>query len=265
VITCRPKSLHISKLEVAARRAIEINPANAVGHRQVERTPVGRRGGPRRLAIVVARRWPSSGVRLTVKFMDNPPQDLRKRILLHMNAWAKTANVAFVETHGTAKVRIARLDSPDDMAGYWSYIGTEILEVDRDEPTLNLEGFTMGVSESEFRRVVRHEAGHTLGFEHEHMRAALVNKIDRAKAIRFYDKDQGWTPREVEAQVLTPLKEKSIMGTAESDPHSIMCYQIPAEITKDGKAIPGGTNINAKDFAFAGSMYPRRVHGTRRR
>ena len=36
-----------------------------------------------------------------------------------------------------------------------------------------------------------------------------------------------------------------------------MCYQIPAEITKDGKAIPGGTDINANDFAFAAKVYPK--------
>ena len=93
------------------------------------RTPVGRRGGPKRLAVLIARRWPASGVRLTVKFMDNPPKDLRARILLHMNAWGKTANVQFTETRGSGKVRLARLDSPPDMAGYWSWIGTEILEI----------------------------------------------------------------------------------------------------------------------------------------
>jgi hypothetical protein len=264
-IICTPKSLSMSQLAAVARRSIEINPANAVQQRTVVRTPVGRRGGPRRLAVLIGRRWPASGVRLTVKFMDNPARELRARILRHMNAWAKTANVVFTETTGTGQVRIARLDSPPDMAGYWSYIGTEILEIPANQPTLNLEGFTMAVSEAEFRRVVRHEAGHTLGFEHEHMRSALVKKIDRAKAIAFFDRTQGWTPQEVEEQVLTPLKSKSIMGTAESDPLSIMCYQIPGSITKDGKPIPGGKDINPKDFAFAGSIYPKRVSAPRSR
>src|SRR5205085_598590 len=140
------------------------------------RTPVGRRGGPRRLALLVGRRWPTTGVRLSVSFMDTPPKDLRARILLHMNAWGKTANVVFTETRGVGQVRVARLDRPDDMAGYWSWIGTEILEIPADEPTLNLESFTMSVSEREFHRVVRHEAGHTLGFEHEHMRSDLVKR-----------------------------------------------------------------------------------------
>jgi hypothetical protein len=265
ILVCTPRSLPASRLAAAARSAIEVNPANAAAHRSVLRTPVGRSGGRMRLAILVARRWPTTGVRLSVKFMDNPPKDLRGRILLHMNAWGKTANVSFAETLGTGQVRLARLDSPADMAGYWSWIGTEILEIPADEPTMNLEGFTMNVSESEFHRVVRHEAGHTLGFEHEHMRSDLVRRIDRAKAIAFYDKDQGWTPTEVDAQVLTPLKDKSIMGTTESDPHSIMCYQIPGEITKDGKPIPGGRDINARDFAFAAAMYPKRVSTPRAR
>ncbi len=264
-IVCIPKSLPAKKLADAAKRAVEVNPANAVQRRMVARTPVGRRGGPKRLAVVIGRRWPASGVRLTVKFMDNPPRDLRKRILLHMNAWGKTANVLFTETNGTAKVRIARFDSPPDMAGYWSWVGTEILEIPLDEPTLNLEGFTMRVSEAEFRRVVRHEAGHTLGFEHEHMRKALVKKIDRAKAIRFFDRTQGWTPEEVEEQVLTPLKAASIMGTTETDPLSIMCYQIPGVITKDGKPIVGGKDINPRDFAFAGSIYPKPKRRSARR
>lgn len=262
---CRPKSLTPEQSALARRRAVEVNPSNAASSRTVVRTPIGRRGGPRRIAVNVSLRWPSTGVKLTVQFLDNPPADLRRRLLSHMNAWNKTANVLFTETRGTGQVRLARFDGPADMAGYWSYLGTEILGIPEDEPTMNLDSFTMREPESEFRRVVRHEAGHTLGFEHEHMRTALVKRIDRTKAIRYFDINEGWTPREVDEQVLTPLAERSIMGTAESDPLSIMCYQIPGEITKDGKDIPGGRDINKKDFAFAGALYPKRVAKISRR
>ena len=265
-VVCRPRVLTAAQAAIARRRALELNPANAAQSRIVLRTPSGRRGGPRRLAVNIGHRWPVTGVRLTVQFMDTPPANLRRRILGHMNAWNKTANLLFTETRGTGQVRVARLDSPASVAGYWSYVGTEIFGIADDEPTFNLEGFTMTTRDSEFVRVVRHEAGHTLGFEHEHMRLALVKKIDRRKAIKYFDLTEGWTPEEVDEQVLTPLKAKSIMGTAESDPHSIMCYQLPGEITKDGKPIPGGTNINPKDFAFAASIYPKRVTalGTKR-
>jgi hypothetical protein len=263
LMLCRPKSLPLDKLADAARRSVEINPENAIERRSVVRTPAGRRGGQRRIAVVVGRKWPRSGVRLSVSFMDNPSRSLRSRILEHMNAWGRTASVAFSETTGVGQVRIARLDSPPDMAGYWSYIGTEILAIPEDEPTLNLEGFTMRVSEAEFRRVVRHEAGHTLGFEHEHMRSDVVQRIDRAKAIAYFDRVEGWTVDEVKQQVLTPLARKSILGTAESDPVSIMCYHLPGTIMKDGKAVRGGNDINERDYAFAGSLYPRQQSAPR--
>ena len=264
-IVCIPKALTPAQRERAVRRAIEHNPANAAGLRMVERTPPGRRGGPRRLTLLVDNRWPATGQKFTVQFLDRPSKELRSRILLHMNAWNKTANVQFVETRGTGQVRITRLDRPEDMSGYWSYVGTEILGVKNNEPTLNLDSFTMRTSESEFRRVVRHEAGHTLGFDHEHMRGALVRKIDRTKALRFFDLTQGWTPEEIDEQVLTPLAAASIMGTRESDPTSIMCYQIPGAITKDGKPITGGRDINRTDFAFAASIYPKRLARPRTR
>ena len=265
IIVCRPKSLPLDKLVNAERRAIEINPENALDRRVVERTPVGRRGGPRRIAVVIARKWPATGVRLSVSFLDKPSPQLRARILLHMNAWGKHANVLFSETGGVGQVRIARFDSPPEMAGYWSYVGTEILEAEEDEPTMNLEGFTMRVSEGEFRRVVRHEAGHTLGFDHEHMRSEIVARIDPKKAFAFFDKDQGWTKKEVEEQVLTPLSKRSIMGTKESDPLSIMCYQLPASIMKDHKAVPGGVDINPLDYEFAKSLYPKPDRRTAKR
>lgn len=255
-IVCRPKLLTPSQVADAMRRSLEVNPANAQEQRIITRTTPGRRGGPRRLALAVGHRWPASGVRLSVRFLDNPSRELRARILMHMNAWSKTANVRFDETAGTGQVRIARLDRPTDMAGYWSYIGTEILAIEEDQPTLNLEGFTMRTAEAEFMRVVRHEAGHTLGFEHEHMRAALIERIDRRKAIAYFDRAEGWTAQETVEQVLTPLSKASIMATTEADPHSIMCYQIPGGITKDGKAIPGGRDITPRDFKFAGTIYP---------
>ena len=48
------------------------------------------------------------------------------------------------------------------------------------------------------------------------------------------------------------------MGTKESDPLSIMCYQLPAAIMKNRKPIKGGKDINPTDHAFAASLYPRK-------
>ncbi len=38
-----------------------------------------------------------------------------------------------------------------------------------------------------------------------------------------------------------------------------MCYQIPGSITKDGKPIIGGNDIDRSDQAFVGTVYPKKV------
>src|SRR5438105_11352944 len=121
---------------------------------------------------------------------------------------------------------------------------------------MNLEGFTMKMPESEFHRVVRHETGHTLGFPHEHLRKGLVAKLDVAKTIAYFDRTQGWSEAEVRAQVLTPISEATLRGTT-VDENSIMCYQLPGIITRDGKPIIGGLDIDATDYKFAALIYPK--------
>jgi hypothetical protein len=124
---------------------------------------------------------------------------------------------------------------------------------------MNLQGFTMSTPESEYKRVIRHETGHTLGFPHEHMRKALVARIDPQRAYEYFLRTQGWDKQTVDQQVLTPLDERSLMSTP-ADQTSIMCYQLPGSITRDGKPIIGGIDINQTDSAFAGQIYPKPGH-----
>jgi Astacin (Peptidase family M12A) len=255
-VVCTPKRLPLDSVVAAARTATNINPLNHAPLQRLTRVIPDFMVTPERIAVLTTKYWGLQGVRLTAGFLDNPPADLRKRILQHMNAWAKTANVTFVEAKTDPQVRIARVGGPD--GGYWSYLGTDILHIAKKKQTMNLEEFTMNTPESEFHRVVRHETGHTLGFPHEHMRKALVDKIDPGKAIEFFGRTQGWSEDEVRAQVLTPLEESSLRGTT-ADPKSIMCYQIPGELTKDGEPIIGGKDIDASDFAFAALIYPKKV------
>jgi hypothetical protein len=256
-LVCTPKRLPKPQQYAAALKAIEVNPMN---HAPVERLAgLGISMAPRRdyISALTAKYWKTNGVRLTVSFMDNPSQALRRRILQHMNAWSKTGDIRFVETKGQGQVRIARESGQD--GGYWSYLGTDVLLIDPNRQTMNLEGFTMQTPDSEFYRVVRHETGHTLGFPHEHMRKDLVAKIDPQKAIAYFGATQGWTEEEVRHQVLTPLEEASLIGTAASDQNSIMCYQIPGALTKNGQPILGGLDIDEIDYAFVGKLYPKKA------
>lgn len=251
-IVCMPKSLPKYLQARAADTARDINPQNHAPLEHLASVIPGYVPTAEHIAVMTQKRWGAAGVRLTVGFLDGPDAALKKKIIEHMNAWAKTANVRFTETSTDPQVRIAREED-----GYWSYLGTDVLHIPPEKQTMNLQEFTMKTPDSEFHRVVRHETGHTLGFPHEHMRRQLVARIDAHKAIAYFGETQGWSPDMVRAQVLTPLEESSLLGTLHADPRSIMCYQIPGFLTKDGKAIVGGADIDASDYRFAAKIYPK--------
>ena len=250
---CRLMPLPPRLQQQAAAVAAKENPANAP---LLELSALG--DGvldPQRLTIYTSRYWGPKPKTLTVSFMETTAADLRARIVGHLNAWARFGGISFAETSGTGDVRISR-----GSGGYWSYLGTDIKLIPANRPTMNLQGFSMSTSEKEYRRVVRHEAGHTLGFPHEHMRQALVARIDREKAYDYFRRTQGWDQAMVDQQVLTPLDPAKIIGT-EADQDSIMCYQLPGEITVDGEAIRGGLDINPLDSAFTATIYPKVLRG----
>ena len=210
--------------------------------------------GIQRIAVVINKRWnvPASGsLTLGVRFLDTANAELKAKILTHMNAWYdKGVAVKFAESVQNAVIRIARTAG----SGYWSYLGTDILSIPAAQPTMNLDSFSLSTPDREYARVVRHETGHTLGCPHEHMRPALVSKLDRAKTIAYFQQTQGWSPQETTQQVLTPLNEQSLMGTP-VDEDSVMCYQLPGQITISGLPIKGGLDINDSDAAFMASVY----------
>ena len=254
-LACTPKRLPEDLLIAAAKTAVSLNPVNHPPLHRLTRIVPGFAPTKLSIAVLTTKYWGNAGVSLSVGFMDNPPIALRKKLLQHMNAWSATANVKFVETKTDPQVRIAR--EGGEQGGYWSYLGTDILHIPKAKQTMNLEAFSLNTPDSEYVRVVRHETGHTLGFPHEHMRNALVQKIDPTKAIEYFMRTQGWSEQEVRQQVLTPIEESSLLGT-KPDPKSIMCYQIPGFLTKDGKPILGGKDIDASDATFAAIIYPKK-------
>ena len=243
---CQIKILPARLQDRAAANAREVNPVNAPLEALTRTDPLD----PQRLTVSTARYWGPAPRQFTVSFVESTPADLRARIVEHMNAWNKWCGMSFVETSGTGDVRISR-----GPGGYWSYLGTDIRLIPANRPTMNLQGFTMNTPQREYDRVVKHETGHTLGFPHEHMRRELVARIDPQKAYRYFRATQRWDRRMVDAQVLTPLDDASIMGTP-ADQDSIMCYLLPGQITVDGQPIRGGADINDTDASFAALIYP---------
>ncbi|WP_324670841.1 M12 family metallopeptidase [Hymenobacter sp. GOD-10R] len=253
-VGCSIKELPERLRPKAAEMAVRINPVNApslTAFNALGPEAAAAVLDPQFLTLLTSKYWGPAPRVLSVSFMETTPADLRARILSHMNAWSTSCGISFRQTTSIGQVRISRAGS-----GYWSYLGTDVLLIPKSKPTMNLQGFSMSTPESEYRRVVRHETGHTLGFPHEHMRQELISRIDPQKAYAYFLKTQGWNKATVDAQVLTPLKTADIVGTA-ADQTSIMCYQLPGSITKDGKPIPGGIDINLLDYAFAARVYPK--------
>jgi hypothetical protein len=253
-IACTVKPLPKRLLVAAAKTAIDLNPANAP-FLQGPNAALGANREtlePLHIALLTSKYLGKEQRVLTVSFMESTPADLRDRLISHMNAWyTGGCGIQFKWTAGTGDIRVSR-----GSGGYWSYLGTDIFQIPKNRQTMNLQGFTMSTPESEYKRVVRHELGHSIGFPHEHMRKDLVERLDANKTIQWFRQYQGWDQQTVQEQVLTPLDERSLMATP-ADQNSIMCYQLPGSITKDGKPIVGGTDINQSDQAFANKLYPR--------
>jgi hypothetical protein len=251
-VLCVPKELPDHLQEEAAITAIAFNPMNEPPAivRTISTTP-GRPTVPF-YAMATTKYWGAHGAHLTVGFFDTPSVALRKKILAYLNLWGKHADVEFKESRVSPKIRIARFPGQ----GHFSYLGPDCLHIPQAQQTMNFDSFTLNTPDSEFLRVVPHEGGHALGLMHEHARQELIDKIDHTKAITYFGRTQRWTAQQTTAQVLTPPRKSDILASTPPDVTSIMCYQLPGSIMKDGKPFIGGTDINQADYALMASIYP---------
>ena len=105
---CIPRPLAGDKLIAAADMAAKINPVNHAPLYRLAAIVPGLKVTRERIAVMTTKYWHTNGVKLTVGFLDNPPADLRAKILSHMNAWSSRLNVNFTETNTDPQVRITR-------------------------------------------------------------------------------------------------------------------------------------------------------------
>lgn len=248
---CTPVALPPERQWDAYLTAERINPANAPMFAASADSPIL---SPLQIAAIATKLW-TAGTTLTVGWLDAPDAATRNLILSHMKVWSEFANIKVVETQVDPIVRVTRSPS----GGYWSYIGTDVLSIPRGQATMNLAGFTSRTPDSEYRRVVRHEFGHTLGCPHEQQRAAIIRRLVPAACYRRFGASPNFWPRQlVDQNILTPQDESKLVG---SDPEeqSIMCYQFDGDLTVDGKPIIGGTDLTSRDKTTIAKIYPGRV------
>ncbi|KAJ9613329.1 hypothetical protein H2200_003271 [Cladophialophora chaetospira] len=214
-----------------------------------------RKDGPSRLALQRTAFWRPGRV-LRVKFLDAASDRVKEKVMLNAKKWEAFANIGlkFVDS-GDAEIRIA-FDKTD---GSWSYVGTQCERIPAGRPTMNFGWFDDNTRDDEFARTTIHEFGHALGCVHEHQTALSRLKWDTANKQKVYDyflKNSGWSPQEVDAQVLNPTYSASDIEATAFDDKSIMLYAFPNDLFADKKGTSMNCELSDTDKEFIARVYP---------
>jgi serralysin len=198
-----------------------------------------------------------NGRTLKVFFIGSWPEWASDRVMALMKRWSIQANIHFERTADRAASDV-RIDK-DPSEGSWSYLGTDILGIPKDEKTMNL-GWILD-TENDFeasRRVVVHEAGHTLSFGHEQAHPEGDIDWNREAVYAYYGgPPNNWSRAEVDAQVFRKYQGAPVTNFSEYDRHSIMHYAIPAAFVTDPNDVVGwNTNRSPLDKRYAALWYP---------
>lgn len=189
---------------------------------------------------------------IKVKFL-NGSKALQDKIKPIAREWEKYANIKFnFVTSGDADIRVMIGGSG---SGHWSYIGTYVNSIDKNEQTLNLDSSDIGTDDSFLKTVVLHEFGHSIGLLHEHSSPISGIKWDKEKMYEEYAK-MGWTQEDVDFQVFSTYKKSYTNGT-KYDNKSIMHYPINPGETLDGYIVDWNKQLSQGDISLIAALYPK--------
>jgi len=230
--------------------------------------------------------WENGKV-LTVKFMSGS-KSLRDKVVLCAREWEKYANITFKFVPDTTKKTDIRIKLGKG-TGHNSAVGTEanfrpqsmatmnfdtLFFADADyyvaslqkkgiSPPYNLNQLTMEMkadpnhwNNTELKRVVTHEFGHSLGLLHEQSYPGAVNWKKTDSVYNYYYQTQGWDKEKVDFNVFEVSNQFYTNGT-KYDPQSIMHYSIQPWETNDGYTVQQNNELSSGDKALIAALYPR--------
>jgi len=133
----------------------------------------------------------------------------------------------------------------------FAFVGNENLgNYESDGQNVNLGWFDIGT--------IIHEFGHVLGMIHEHQNplGGISIEWDKDKVYKYFECSQGWTDDMINQQILDPFKKDglTVNGTC-FDPLSIMLYQYPSCLTKNGVGTKFNQRLSAYDVLWMHTLY----------
>jgi len=231
----------------AAALAIEENPANAPGQEQLRL----RDSAPDEveMALLTQRYW-RPGRTVHVAFLNGDPITC-EQVRSIARRWLEHANISLEFVDGCeAEVRISFRHN----SGLWSFVGTDALVIDPNEPTMNLAWLDTDPAAREYPGIVLHEFGHALGLTHIHQNPVGGLKWDMPRLYDYYQATMDWNHAQVDRLVKRVLVPRTPF--TEYDVASVMSYAIPNELMVGHYSARWNSNLSASDRQWIQMLYP---------
>lgn len=211
---------------------------------------------PRRAAAILTNetKW-VNGTEITFAFMDGPASQ-KTAMRRAFDVWRNVGiGLSFREVPDPddATVRIAFAND-----GSWSYVGRDVLTIDREEPTMNI-----GWDISSDLDTGVHEIGHTLGLNHEHQNPnAGIVWNEEAVYAALAAPPNNWDRNTTYHNIIRKLDPREVTGSS-WDPNSVMHYPFRAGLIRsphpyDQGLQPAG-GLSPVDKAWVKQTYPPRT------
>lgn len=158
-----------------------------------------------------------------------------------------------VASRGEAEIRIGFMR--DD--GAWSYVGSRVLDIPRNERTMN---FGWDLNGPDGFDTALHEIGHTIGFPHEHQNPfAGIVWDEEAVYAALAKPPNRWDRAKTYHNIIRKIEPDTVQGSS-WDRNSIMHYPFEAGLIKEPPDLRDGLwpagGLSERDRAWVKKFYP---------